>query len=141
MYPAPSTTPSASAATTVRPGGPIIHIRRPLASVMPGSYAYVSRAATIWRKKGQIASQSSGRASRIVTCRGGSSAIDGHPPRPRPAHGFRLVRVDLRAGLLKLALGRDPHDVPREPHPRESRDEQPRKVELPPPQPVIGGPR
>ena len=69
MLAVPSTVPSESVATTVRPGGSIIHMLRPSASSISGSYAYVSRAATISWKNGQIASQSSGRASLIVTDR------------------------------------------------------------------------
>src|ERR1700733_11701176 len=69
MLAVPSTVPSESVATTVRPGGSIIHMLRPSASSISGSYAYVSRAATISWKNGQIAAQSSGRASLIVTDR------------------------------------------------------------------------
>ena len=138
MLAVPSTVPSESVATTVRPGGSIIHSRRASASSMSGSYAYVSRAATISWKNGQIASQSSGRASLIATggglsdtsdCRAGAASEPARTPRAS------------RGGLLKLAFGRDANDVPREMHLRERRDDHPGGVDLPPPQAVVSRPR
>ncbi len=112
MLAVPSTVPSGSVATTVRPGGSIIHSRRASASSMSGSYAYVSRAATISWKNGHIASQSSGRASLIATG-GGLSVKFGQPRATYARLAGPLVRADWRGGLLKLAFGRDANDVPR----------------------------
>jgi hypothetical protein len=61
----PSTVPSSSTATTVRPGGVRIHIDRACSSVTSRGHEKVSPAATIVCTSGQIAGQSPGVASRI----------------------------------------------------------------------------
>ena len=63
----PSTVPSSSSATTVRPGGCLSHIVRACSSEVSGAQLNVSPAATMSCRNGQIAGQSSGVASRMIT--------------------------------------------------------------------------
>jgi putative hydrolase of HD superfamily len=62
----PSTV-SPSTATAVCPGGSSIHSGRAVASVSVCGYAYVSPAATMLAKNGQILGQSSAAADRMIT--------------------------------------------------------------------------
>src|SRR4051794_38412157 len=112
IFALPTTVPSSSTATVVRPGGVSIHSARPSASSSSHGYVYVSPAATIIRKNGQIAGQSSAAASRIVTPPGARL--------PRPG-GLGLGRVLLAARAEDQVLhplgpgGVGPHDRRRQP--------------------------
>nr|WP_258545071.1 hypothetical protein [Micromonospora provocatoris] len=65
----PSTAPSGATATTVRAGAGGIQSLRACSSVTSRGQVYVSPAATISRRNGQISGQSAGVAVRISTRR------------------------------------------------------------------------
>ncbi len=99
MLAVPMTASPVVVATTVRPGGPTIQMRSASVLLISRSYAYVSPAATMRRKNGQMASQSPGRAPRMVT----------HPNyrSTQPCHS-RDLNASVRSGWVGATAARLP---------------------------------